>query len=106
MITEAKIQEVVRRIVAGYDPDQIILFGSYARGTATDDSDLDLLVVKDTEENALERDLAVLKLLRGQRVPIDILVYTQPELQQNQHNTHSFEYNMIHNGKLLYERTA
>ena len=48
MITEAQIQAVVQRIVAGYAPDQIILFGSCAYGTLTEDSDLDLdlLIIK------------------------------------------------------------
>ena len=46
MITEAQIQAVVQRIVAGYAPDRIILFGSCAYGTLTEDSDLDLLVIK------------------------------------------------------------
>ena len=42
MITSMQIQEAVQRIVAGYNPDQIILFGSYAYSVPTDDSDLDL----------------------------------------------------------------
>ena len=46
MITEAQIQAVVARIVEGYRPDRIILFGSYAYGTPTEDSDLDLLILK------------------------------------------------------------
>ena len=46
MITEAQIQAVVQRIVAGYAPDRIILFGACAYGTPTEDSDLDLLVIK------------------------------------------------------------
>ena len=46
MITEAQIQAVVQRIVAGYAPDRIILFGSCAHGTPTEDSDLDLLIIK------------------------------------------------------------
>ena len=46
MITEEQIQAVVRRIVEGYAPDRIILFGSYAYGVPNEDSDLDLLVIK------------------------------------------------------------
>ena len=46
MITEAQIQAVVQRIVDGYAPDRIILFGACAYGTLTEDSDLDLLVIK------------------------------------------------------------
>ena len=50
MITEAQIQAVVQRIVEGYAPDRIILFGSYAYGTPTEDSDLDLLIIKQNAE--------------------------------------------------------
>ncbi|MFP4250904.1 MAG: nucleotidyltransferase domain-containing protein, partial [Armatimonadota bacterium] len=41
-----KVQEIIQKIVEGYDPEKIIVFGSYARGDWTEDSDLDLLVVK------------------------------------------------------------
>lgn len=50
MITEEQIQAVVRRIVEGYAPDRIILFGSYAYGVPNEDSDLDLLVIKANDE--------------------------------------------------------
>ena len=106
MITEAKIQEVVRRIVAGYDPDQIILFGSYAYGTATEDSDLDLLVVKDTEEQPHIRDRIVRQLVRDIRVPTDILVYTPNELLQWKTVKASFENYILQYGKELYGRIA
>ncbi|MBE0638215.1 MAG: nucleotidyltransferase domain-containing protein, partial [Bacteroidales bacterium] len=49
MIAESKTSEKVRKIASGYDPEKIILFGSYASGTASDDSDIDIFVVKDTE---------------------------------------------------------
>ena len=66
MISEAQIQAVVQRIVDGYAPDQIILFGSYAYGVPTADSDLDLLIIKkDAERRGIDRDLAVRHLVMG-----------------------------------------
>ncbi|HID94921.1 MAG TPA: nucleotidyltransferase domain-containing protein [Candidatus Latescibacteria bacterium] len=45
MIIQKEIEEIVKRIVTGYKPEKIVLFGSYAYGNPTEDSDLDLLVV-------------------------------------------------------------
>ena len=49
MIEDCKIREIVNKIAIGFSPDKIILFGSYATGHANEDSDLDLLIVKDTD---------------------------------------------------------
>ena len=49
MIGTDKISEIVNKIASGYQPDKIILFGSYASGTPNEDSDLDLFVIKDTD---------------------------------------------------------
>ena len=46
MISKTKISNIVNRIAENYDPEKIILFGSYATGTANDDSDLDFIIVK------------------------------------------------------------
>ena len=52
MISEKTIQEAVERLVAAANPNKIILFGSYARGDATEDSDLDLMVIAHEVPNA------------------------------------------------------
>lgn len=49
MIGTDKISEIVNKIATGYNPDKIILFGSYASGNPSDDSDLDLFVIKDSD---------------------------------------------------------
>jgi len=50
MISETKISELVSKIAENYDPEKIILFGSYASGTANEDSDLDFIIVKKTDK--------------------------------------------------------
>ena len=50
MISKTKISDIVNKIAKNYDPDKIILFGSYATGTANDDSDLDFIIVKNTDK--------------------------------------------------------
>ena len=74
------IDDVIERLVREYDPDRIILFGSRALGTATEDSDIDLLVVKETASRPLDRRVHVERLLRDRSVPLDIHVYTPREI--------------------------
>jgi len=59
MIGKDKISEIVNKIVIGYNPDKIILFGSYAYGNPKEDSDLDLFVIKDTDVPRPQRTVQV-----------------------------------------------
>ena len=104
MITEAQIQDVVRRIVAGYAPDQIILFGSYAYGTPTEHSDLDLLIIKqNAEKRAIERDLTVRHLLWGGPMPpMDIFIRTPQELEKAVSEIYTIEAEAMRKGRILY----
>jgi len=76
------VEAIVERLVAGYAPDRIILFGSRAAGTARDDSDVDLLVVKETDRRPVERRIEVERLLADRALPIDVIVYTPEELRR------------------------
>lgn len=67
------LAEITRRIRAVSDPEQIILFGSYARGDAGPDSDIDLLVVKDTTSIGAESE-QIYRSLKGIPVAVDIVV--------------------------------
>ena len=104
MVTEAQLQEIVRRIVEGYQPDRIILFGSYAYGTPTADSDVDLLVVKaDDAGNRAARATQVYRLLRDPALPaVDILVYTPAELARATAWYQAFESRAVRDGRQLY----
>ena len=104
MITEAQIQAVVRRIVEGYAPDKIYLFGSYAYGEPTEDSDLDLLVVKqNAETKRIERSLTLRHLLwGGEMPPMDIFIRTPQELAEAVANIYTVEAEAVHKGRILY----
>lgn len=104
MITEAQIQAIVQRIVEGYAPDRIILFGSYAYGTPTEDSDLDLLIIKENaEKKAIERSLTIRHLLwGGEMPPMDIFVRTPQELTDAVARIYTIEAEAIHKGRILY----
>ncbi len=104
MITEAQIQAVVARIVEGYAPDRIILFGSYAYGTPNEHSDLDLLIIKqDAEAKRAERSIAVWRHLWNSNLPpMDILIRTPAELEKAAGIAYSVETTAVQQGRLLY----
>jgi len=109
-VTEEVIQEIVRRFVSVADPRQIVLFGSWARGDARADSDVDMLVVEDGPFNAQNsrRDAAVRldRALRGLAVPVDILVFTPEEVEKWRRSINHVVFDALHEGRLLYDRSS
>jgi len=105
MIETNKINEIVSRIATRFNPDKIILFGSYAVGNATNSSDLDLLVIKDTDLPYHKRSFDIHKALIGSMIPMDILVYTKQEFEQERNEQSSFLSSAIKTSKVLYERS-
>ena len=101
-ITEELIQEVKNRIVSGVHPEKIILFGSYAYGTPTKDSDLDLLVIMPTDEPMHKRVLKIRKILRDFRIPKDIMVYTPQEVEKWKNASTAFVTSIQKKGKVIY----
>ena len=95
----------VKRIVKRLEPEKIILFGSYAYGDPTPDSDVDLLVIMKTEESTKDRYLTVGRLLRPRQFPVDIIVKTPQEIKRAlKHKGNFFIQEIVTNGKVLYER--
>ncbi|MBT9169734.1 MAG: hypothetical protein DDT18_00069 [Actinobacteria bacterium] len=74
-VDRAVIDEVVRRIVERVRPQKIILFGSYAYGRPHADSDLDILVVMESELPRYKRAVPIYRALAGLLIPKDVLVY-------------------------------
>ena len=104
-VTEERLQEVVRRIVEAFDPERIILFGSYARGEPTPHSDVDLLIVMEDGGRPAERRMAISRLFRPRPFPMDILVYTPAEIQHALTLRDPFILETLERGKTLYART-
>jgi uncharacterized protein len=100
---EVKIQEMVRRIVTGFDPERIILFGSYARGDAGPDSDVDLLVVMKTESRK-ESTRAIRIALGVMGVPKDVIVISPDQFEEAKNLVGTIVYPAHHEGRVLYER--
>jgi predicted nucleotidyltransferase len=94
----------VQRIVRELAPEKIILFGSYAYGSPTSDSDVDLLIVMETDAPSKERSWAVSRLLLPRPFPVDILVKTPQEIARALTKGDFFVREIIERGKVLYER--
>ncbi len=101
-ITDEIIQEIKNRIVKGVHPEKMILFGSYAYGNPTKDSDLDLLIILPTEEPMHRRETRIRKLLRDINIPKDIIVYTPQEVEKWKNASAAFITSIIKKGKVIY----
>lgn len=102
MLTTEEINALVARVVARVHPDQVIVFGSYAKGTATPGSDLDLCVVMDTPLPFHRRSDALQPLLAAYLVPVDIHVHTPEEMREYGAEQYSFLHSVLKSGKVLY----
>jgi len=97
------LDEIVRRLVATYQPRAIWLFGSRARGTAQPDSDYDLCVVVDeSAENPWKRPVAGIHALSGMGISKDLLVHTRSEFERFIDHPSSLTYEITHEGRCLY----
>ncbi|MER3458062.1 MAG: hypothetical protein C4309_04980 [Chloroflexota bacterium] len=96
------IQQVVRQIVDRFHPQKVILFGSYARGEATRDSDVDFLVVMETEENPLHTAARISASI-DHPFPLDILVIRPSDLGASFERGGVFAKEVMTKGVVLYE---
>lgn len=103
-VTDEILAEIVRRIVEKFDPEQIILFGSYAYGQPHQDSDVDLFVVMESTLSAAFRSLEICRLIRPRPFPADIIVKTPSELNAALARGDYFIKEILTNGRVLYER--
>lgn len=90
------------RLCQHLDPERIVLFGSWARGSATRRSDIDLFLVWNCDLAPLERIGQVLTLLMDAPAPLDVIVYTPGELARCADRP--FIRQLLAEGKTLYER--
>ena len=91
-------------IVQKYRPQKIILFGSFAWGKPTVDSDIDLFIIKETKMSRDKRQIKVRRLIKGE-LPVDILVYTPKETEKRLKMDDFFIKDILTKGKTLYETT-
>lgn len=99
------IHEIVKRIIARFDPEQIILFGSYARGDAGSDSDMDILVVMPVKGSKRRLQLQIRSALHDIYLPMDIIVSDTEEFNWRKDIVGTIEWPAVHEGKVLYAKT-
>ncbi len=98
------IDLLVDKIVREYKPERIILFGSYAYGNPDPDSDLDLLIIKNTLKRPIDRWVEVKKILRDPdlTIPVSPFVYTESELKERVAIKDFFIEEILKKGEILY----
>ena len=101
-ITEQLIEEIKDRIVSAVQPEKIIVFGSYAYGTPSKESDLDLLVIMPSDEPMHSRVTKIRKLVRDIHIPKDIIVYTPQEVEKWKDASAAFITTVVRKGKVIY----
>jgi predicted nucleotidyltransferase len=98
------IREIVEKIKREYRPTKIILFGSHAYGSADRDSDIDLLIIKDTKERLIDRGVAVLRMVSDPErlVPFEPVVLTPEEVRERLEIGDQFIKEILQKGQVLY----
>lgn len=102
-ITDQKIAEVAEKIAQEHKPEKIILFGSYAWGKPNEDSDVDLFIVKETD-NTRKTAMEIDGSIYPRPFPIDLLVYTPKNVEKRLKIKDFFISDIINKGKILYAR--
>lgn len=98
----SSIQELTARIVQEFQPERVILFGSYAYGTPTSDSDVDLLVVLPHKGKGTRKAIEILNTINS-KIPVDLLVRTPEQLDRRLAWNDFFLQEVVKKGRILYE---
>jgi len=102
MVAMNRIEEFGQRIGREFNAERVILFGSYARGAVTEDSDVDLLVIIPFEGRNVDKSVEIRLKLRP-KFPVDLLVRTPEKVRQRIEMGDGFMREIVEEGKVLYE---
>jgi predicted nucleotidyltransferase len=102
-VTPVKLDEAVRRLVGAAHPNRIILFGSHANGRASDDSDVDLMVVREKVNDPAAESVRLRRLLKDIVMAVDLLVVSRKEFDYWRDTPGNVFFEAATEGKVLYE---
>ena len=100
-----KIEEFVNEVVKKFDPHRVVLFGTYASGQDSTDSDVDLLVIMDFEGRPQTQALEIRREIE-RNFPLDLIVRKPSEIDYRLREGDYFFKDIMENGKVLYERAS
>jgi len=100
------LRDAVNNIVKGFRPRRILLFGSHAYGKPTTDSDLDLLIIKNTRLSFAERARRVSRIIGRHLFPLDLIVLTPGEVRRRLKAFDPFLDEALTHGRVLYDKNG
>lgn len=103
---QLEVDNLLECLIEGLEPERIIIFGSHARGDAGPDSDIDILIIKDSEERPALRRKNALQLIKDSRIPKDIVVLTPEEYKDSKEVAGTIAFEAHHFGKVVYVRAV
>ena len=106
MVEQQVLQQAVVRLVKRFEPIRIILFGSQARGTADDRSDVDLLVICAVDGKKRDLMVAMDRALKGLGIARDIVILTPEEYERDRHIPGTIARPASLEGTVLYDSAA
>ena len=98
------VRTLITRIVETLEPERVVLFGSHARGDVAPRSDVDILVVADSNRPRYERAVPIYRAVADLPIELDILVYTPAEVREWSRVDQAFVTTALREGRILYER--
>ncbi len=105
--TRLGLEKLINFIVSEYKPERIILFGSYGTEMRDENSDIDLLIIKETKKRFVDRVVELMRLIRNQfgfEYPVEPLVYTPEEWKCAKQISSIFTRTVLSKGVVLYEK--
>ena len=102
MLKKEMVAEIADKIKSHFQPQKIILFGSYAWGKPTEDSDVDLFLVMESKLRRDERAVQISDLFPHRLFPLDVIVYTPAETELSLKRGSPFIKEILNKGKVLY----
>lgn len=106
MLSQQTIRQAVQRIVQTAQPKKVILFGSYARGDVTPDSDLDLMVILSGHPDKVAEMIRLRQAIGAVGTGVDVLVFSEEEAHRRGQVPGTVVYWANKEGKVLYEATS